>query len=184
MLIDYLARFDHPTVIRALTVWLFFSERDARVDCVADENRFRKAQAVVSVRESNRVDLAGGQADSNGERHGPVGDALAERGFAREFRVDVMRKVISGMAGVENHVGFGNRAAGSIARCADGIIFEVIRFRHSSVSRLVSCACRPPIATDSARLAVWSAAFTCVRSTRSPMRGRNGTERAAIASSC
>src|ERR1700739_3137815 len=135
MLIDYLARFDYPTVIRALTVWLFFFERDARVDCVADENRFRKAQAVVSVGESNRVDLAGGQADSNGERHGPVGDALAERGFAREFRVHVMREVISGMTGVEHNIGFRNRAAGSISLCANCVILEIFRFDHGSVSR-------------------------------------------------
>src|ERR1700685_4598824 len=96
-LIDYFARFDHATGIRTLGVWLLFFDRDARVNRVADKNGLRKAQAVVSVSESDGVDLAGGEADANRKRHRPVGDALAEGGFAREFRVHVMWKVVSTM---------------------------------------------------------------------------------------
>src|SRR5271154_3474430 len=115
VLVDYFARFDHATGIRALGVWLLFFDRDSRVNRVTDKNGLRKAQAVVSVSESDGIDLAGGEADSDGERHRAVGDALAEGSFTRKFRVHVVREIISRVAGVEDNVGFGNRAAGSMS---------------------------------------------------------------------
>ena len=133
-LVDYFAGFDHATAILTLAVRLLFFDRDARVDRIADEHRFRKAQAVVSVGESDGVDLAGAEADSDGERHRAVGDALAEGGFAREFGVHVMWEIISGVARVKDNIGFRNRAAGSISLRTDCVIFEVFRLRHGSAS--------------------------------------------------
>jgi hypothetical protein len=143
-LVDYFTGFDHATAIGALGVWLLFFNGDARVDRIADEHRFRKAQAVVSVSESDGIDLAGGEADSDGERHRAVGDALAEGSFARKFGVHVMWEIISGVAGVEDDIGFRNRAAGSISLGPDCVIFEVFRFRHGSASGTSELCFTPP----------------------------------------
>ncbi len=91
---------------------------------------FGKRKTIVPVRERGGIDLAGGEADADRERHRAVGDALAEGSVAREFLVHVMREKIAAVAGVEDDVGFGDRAAGGVSLRADYVIIEVFRFRH------------------------------------------------------
>src|SRR5579863_9133266 len=94
-LVNNFARFDHSATIWALGVCLFVFDGDARVDRVTDKNGLRKAQAVISISECDRVELASAQTDANSKRHRAVGDALAEGGIAREFRVHMMWEVVS-----------------------------------------------------------------------------------------
>ena len=54
-----------------------------------------------------------------------MGDPLAEGRGAGEFRVHMMRKEISGMAGMDDEIGLGDRPPEGDARLADFIVLEI-----------------------------------------------------------
>src|ERR1700691_6208984 len=97
-LIEDFAGLDDAAVFRAIRLFLFFLDRDTRVNRVADENGLGKSQAVVAVSKRGGIDLAGGEADADGKRHGAMRDAAAERRGARELLIHVMREKISSVA--------------------------------------------------------------------------------------
>jgi len=101
-LIDHFACFDDSAKTWTLRVFFLSLDCDARVNRVAYKDRFGETQPVISVSESNRVDLAGRQSDSDCERHCSVRDALTERGLARELRVHMMGKEVAGVTGMQN----------------------------------------------------------------------------------
>ena len=130
MLIDDFACFYDSAEAWTLRIFFFSLDCDARVDRIAYENRLWKTKPVISVSERYRIGLTGRQPDSDRERHCSVSDALAERSLSREFRVHVMRKEISGVAGVYDDIGLRDGPARGFSLKADGVVFEIFDFFH------------------------------------------------------
>ncbi len=136
-LIDDFACFHDSAEARTLRIFFFSLDCDARVDRIAYENRlWENACRVISVSERYRIGLTGRQPDSDRERHCSVSDALAERSLSREFRVHVMRKEISGVAGVYDDIGLRDGPARGFSLRADGVVLEIFDFFHAPVVSL------------------------------------------------
>lgn len=124
-LIENLARFDDPAGVRASGIVLLVFHGYLRPQSVADENRFDETQLVESVGECHGIDSASGEANADGEDHSSVGNTLAELRLSRKLRVDMMRKKVAGMPGVDDDICFCDRAPRSQALCPDHIVFEI-----------------------------------------------------------
>lgn len=129
-LIENFAGFDDTTVSGPLGLFVFFLDGDASVNGVADEDRLGKAEALVAVGEGDRINLRGGEADTDCESHGAVGDTAAEWSGAGKFLVDVMREKIAAMTGMNDDIGFSDGAAGGFALGANDVLLKVFRFIH------------------------------------------------------
>src|SRR3546814_15208564 len=73
-------------------------------------HRADEAQPVVTIRHGVRVDRGRGQADADREDHRAVRDALADILRRAPDGIHMMREEIAGMAGVNDEIGFGDRA--------------------------------------------------------------------------
>ena len=152
---------------------------------VADEYRLGKAKAIIAIGERGGIDLAGGEADADGEGHGAVGDAAAEGRGAGEFFIHVMREEIAAVAGVNHDVGFGDGAAGGVRVGADDVIFEILELWSCLLPPGGSSGMRlPPIPAVNLGWPIEARSLICFGSRRSPTRSMNGTDMAAMASPC
>jgi hypothetical protein len=127
-LIDHFACFDDSAKTWTLRIFFLFLDGDARVNRVTYKDRFGETQPVISVSESNRIDLTRRQSDSDRERHRSVGDALTEWGLARELRVHMMGKEVAGVTGMQNEISLGNGPPRGLSLDPDDVVIEVFDF--------------------------------------------------------
>ncbi len=63
-----------------------------------------------------------------------MSDALTERRRLGKFRIHVVRKEIAGVAGMDDEIGFGDRASGRDAHMAEFIVLEIDRLSRIQAS--------------------------------------------------
>ena len=126
--------FDNSPEFRALRVVGFAADCDGGPYRVASMDRVRKPKPLVTVCECAGIDLRGRQSDANSERHGAVRNGLLEWLCCAEFLIDVMRIIVSRMAGMEDDVRFRDRPAEALAFFANYIVFKILFFLHRDIS--------------------------------------------------
>ena len=129
-LVQHLTGLNHATQPLALRVFLFLLDGDSSPQRVSDENRLGETQFVISVGEGDGIDLTRRETDADRKGHGAVCYTLTKVSLTGKLRIDVMRKVISGVSGMNDDISLGNRASRGDSLRADYIIFEVLGSRH------------------------------------------------------
>jgi len=123
-LVDYVESFDDDTVRGALGVFAELFDGDVDANGVVEEHGFHETEAVVAVTHGAGIDGASGHADGYAEDEGAVGDALAEGLGLAPLGIHVMRVEVTGLAGVEDDVGFSDGAADGLAGVSCCKVFE------------------------------------------------------------
>jgi len=175
--------YDAPQPFPLRVVLLVF-DRDASAQRVSDEDRFRKPQFVISIRESNRIDVTRGKSDANGKGHGAVRDPLPKRCSPGELRVNVMWEVVSRVTRMSDNICLGDGTSRGDSLRADYVIFEVFCSHHRCTVLDEGSSLLPPMVEESVWAARLKASLTCGGPRLSPIRAGKGTVMAAIASPC
>jgi multiple sugar transport system substrate-binding protein len=123
-LIQHFQGFHDNAVRLALRIVALFLYGDAAMDRVVEKDRPDKAQTIVSVAHRTRVDGGRRHTDAYAEDERSVSHSLTERLRATPFRVHVVRVKIARLARVHDDIGFGNRTADGLMRCACFVVFK------------------------------------------------------------
>lgn len=122
---------DHNAHITPLGVWALFADGGDHRDGVVDKHGLDKAQAVIAIRHGMRIDVASSHPHRHTKHQRPVRHALPKWLRFAPFRVHVMRKKVTRLAGMGHDVTFGDGAAKRGTTTADLIFFKILLANHS-----------------------------------------------------
>lgn len=120
---------DYDSIVWSFGIVPFLLDRDVDMQGITDEYGAHKTQSVVSVGHRVGIDDPRGHSDPDAEDEGAVCDTSAKGLGAAPFFVHVVGIEVARVAGVQNNVGFCDRAAAGHPLGADLIIFK-IQCRH------------------------------------------------------
>lgn len=121
--------------------WLFViglvADRDRHANGILNEHRPGEPKPLISVGHGYFVDHIRGQADGDAEDERSMGDAPTERLRLTPLLIHVMRKKISGLAGMHDDVRLRDGAAMRLADLPGLELLEILPDEHADLRRLM-----------------------------------------------